>query len=310
MNGVVTLGETMGLLTVPASGRVAAPVVLGIGGAESNVAIALARLGVPATWLGRLGDDALGALVTREVRAEGVTALTSLDPDAPTGMMVKEQRAGGPARVRYYRRGSAASRMTPADVDEAAVAAADVLHVTGITPALGPGPRAAVEHAIAVARRADTLVSFDVNHRSTLWSDEEAAPVLASLAARADLVFAGTEEARLVLGRGGSDEDLAVGLAALGPATAVVKLGERGALARHAGRTLHAPTRPARVVDAVGAGDAFVGGYLSELVAGAGVERCLRMGNTVGGFVVGVPGDWEGLPTRADLAAPVAEVVR
>ncbi|MFC5056093.1 carbohydrate kinase family protein [Saccharothrix xinjiangensis] len=102
----------------------------------------------------------------------------------------------------------------------------------------------------------------------------------------------GRGAARAVPGIGGAESNVAI------------------ALARHAGRTRHAPTRPARVVDAVGAGDAFAGGYLSELVAGADVERCLRTGNALGGFVVGATGDWEGLPTRADLAAPEAEVVR
>jgi 2-dehydro-3-deoxygluconokinase len=305
MTSVVTLGETMALLALPASGRVTpnAPVVLGVGGAESNVAIALARLDVPCTWISRVGDDALGALVTREIRGEGVTVAARRDPDAPTGMMLKEHRGGRPSRVRYYRRGSAASRLSPRDVDDALVAAADVLHLTGITPALGPGPRAAAEHAISVAREAGTLVSFDVNHRRTLWSDEEASTVLAGLVARADLVFAGAEEAALVLGSAAPEAELAAGLAALGPRTAVVKLGERGALAHHGGRVVRAPTEPVAVVDAVGAGDAFVGGYLAELVAGAPVERRLHTGNTLGGIVCTVPGDWEGLPTRAELAA-------
>ena len=113
---------------------------VGIGGAESNVAIGLARLGVQATWISRVGDDAFGALVTRELRGEGATVTAHLDSAAPTGMMVKEHRGGTPWRVRYYRNGSAASRLSPADVDAAAIADADVLHLTGITPALGPGP--------------------------------------------------------------------------------------------------------------------------------------------------------------------------
>lgn len=305
MTGVVALGETMALLALPATGRPGAGVPLGIGGAESNVAIALARLDVPSTWLSRVGDDALGALVVREIRAEGVTVVARRDPEAPTGLMVKEHRGGRPSRVRYYRRGSAASRLSPEDVDEQLIAEADVLHVTGITPALGEGPRAAVEHAVAVARAVGTLVSFDVNHRATLWSAAEAAPVLADLAARADLVFAGAEEAALVLGVA-ADEDgavLAAELAGRGPATAVVKLGERGAVAHQGGRAVRAPTRPVRVVDAVGAGDAFVGGYLAELLRGGSLEQCLAMGNRVGGAVCAVPGDWEGLPTRAELEA-------
>ncbi len=320
---VVTLGETMGLLTTPTSGplRTGPSLILGIGGAESNVAIALARLGVPSTWISRIGDDALGTLVTREIRAEGVRVIAHRDAQAPTGMMLKEYRGGRPWRVRYYRSGSAASRLSAADVDETAVAEADVLHLTGITPALGPGPLGAVKRAIEIARASGTLVSFDVNYRAALWPDTAAAPVLARLAAAADLVFAGPTEAALVLHRKlpGDDpstftdgEVLARGLADLGPETVVLKLGALGSLGLSGGGTHRAPTRPVAVVDPVGAGDAFVGGYLSELVAGGATPDCLRMGNVLGGAVCGTPGDWEGLPTsdELDLRPDTDEIVR
>jgi 2-dehydro-3-deoxygluconokinase len=291
--------------------------VVGIGGAESNVAIALARLDVPCTWISRLGDDALGTLVGREIRAEGVTVLVRRSTDAPTGMMVKEHLGGRPSRVRYYRRGSAASTLSVDDVDEAVVSAADVLHVTGITAALGPGPRAALVRAVEIARASGTLVSFDVNHRSTLWGAAEAVPVLAGLVADADLVFAGADEAALVLDvpcpgpvTPETGAALAEALAALGPATAVVKLGELGAVAHRGADSVFAPTRPVRVVDPVGAGDAFVGGYLAELLRGGSLDQCLAVGNTLGGIVCTVAGDWEGLPTRAELTAAAGEVVR
>jgi 2-dehydro-3-deoxygluconokinase len=318
---VVTLGETMALLTTPPAGRISggAGLAVGIGGAESNVAIALARLDVPCTWISRVGDDALGALVVKEIRGEGVDVVVRRDETAPTGMMLKELRGGRPWRVRYYRRDSAASRLSPDDVDEALIASAAVLHVTGITPALGAGPLAAVERAVEVARAHGTLVSFDVNHRRSLWSEEAAAPVLARLVAAADLVFAGPAEATLVLTGHWpeSDEstvaegaDLAARLAALGPATAVVKLGALGAVARHAGETVSVSAGAVDVVDTVGAGDAFVGGYLAELAAGRPVGECLATATALGTAVCTVPGDWEGIPTRAELAASDLAVVR
>ena len=318
MPSVVTLGETMALLDAPASGRPGpgAALPLGIGGAESNVAIGLARLDVDCTWVSRVGDDALGRFLTREIRAEGVRVLATRDPVAPTGLMLKEHRNGRPWRVRYYRGGSAASRFSAADVDAVAdeIAAAEVLHLTGITAALGPGPLAAMERATELARAAGTLVSFDVNHRATLWPADEAAPVLARLTASADLVFAGPEEIALVLGRAPATatvqgaEVLARELAERGPSTVVVKLGALGALALSGGQVHSAPALPVTVVDAVGAGDAFVAGYLSELVAGRPVPDRLRTGNACGGAVCGVPGDWEGLPTRAELAGPGSPV--
>ena len=312
----------MALLTAPSGRelRSGACLPVGIGGAESNVAIGLARLGIRSTWISRVGDDAFGALVTRELRGEGVTVAAHRDGAAPTGMMLKELRGGKPWRVRYYRSGSAASRLTSSDIDPAAIAAADVLHLTGITPALGPGPLQAVERAIAIARQSGTLVSFDVNYRATLWSPEQAAPILARIAAAVDVLFAGPEEAALILGwQPTADtptvedgENLARGLAKVGPHTVVVKLGALGAFGLTADHTHYAPAPTITVVDAVGAGDAFVAGYLSELVTGAPLAECLRMGNTLGAAVCQQPGDWEGLPTLDDLAHPVlaGEVVR
>lgn len=317
---VVTIGETMALLDVPSGGglRTGSCLPVGIGGAESNVAIGLARLDVPSTWISRVGNDAFGGLITREIRAEGVRVIARRDEAAPTGVMVKEHRGGRPRQVRYYRSTSAASRFSPADLDESAIAEADVLHLTGITPALGSGPLRTIERAIEIARAAGTLVSFDINYRTTLWPPEEAGPVLARLAGQVDLLFAGPEEAALLLGWAPSPvgtfedgENLARGLAKLGPGTVVVKLGALGALALAGDHVHHAPTEPVTVVDAVGAGDAFVAGYLSELVVGSAVPDCLRMGNICGGAVCGQPGDWEGLPTREDLAQqPVGEIIR
>jgi len=319
---IVTIGETMALLTAPSKGlHSGSHLPVGIGGAESNVAIGLARLGVPSTWISRVGADAFGALITRELRAEGVRVIAQQDPTAPTGLMVKEHRGGTPWRVRYYRSNSAAAQLTPADLDETAITDAGVLHLTGITPALGPGPLLTIQRAIDIARGANTLVSLDVNYRSTLWSPEEAAAVLSRLTSGVDLLFAGPEEAALLLGWDqrpvstptfDDGENLARGLVKLGPSTVVVKLGAVGAVAVEGDRTHRASTQPITVVDAVGAGDAFVAGYLSEHASGAAVPECLRMGNILGGAVCQQPGDWEGLPTRNELedSTFTGEVVR
>ncbi|MEU7818581.1 sugar kinase [Pseudonocardia sp. NPDC049154] len=308
---VVTLGETMGLLAADTVGHLqhVSTMRLGIGGAESNVAIALARLGTPVIWIGRIGADSLGDRVVRELRAEGVDVHAVRDPGAPTGLMLKERPPGGGVRVWYYRHRGAGARLSPSDVDDEVIAGATLLHVTGITPALGDAPAKAVEHAVAVAREAGVTVSFDVNHRSTLWSDAEAAPVLRALAASADVVFAGDGEAGLVLGTGTADPaELASGLADLGPSEVVIKLGEAGALALVCGRVHRQEAFPVTVVDPVGAGDAFVGAYLAERVAGTEVPQRLRTAARAGALMCTVPGDWEALPSRADLARDFAAV--
>lgn len=326
MSGVVTLGETMALLT-PVDDRLVAGSSLrvGIGGAESNTAIGLARLGCDVTWIGRVGDDDLGTAVVREIRAEGVRVLADRDPEAPTGIMLKELRAGRPRRVRYYRSTSAAARWCPEDLDPLVerIAGAAVLHLSGITPALGTGPLAVVRRAIAIARSAGTEVVLDVNHRRALWSDERAREVLTGLLGGVDVLLAGPDEAAMLLDRPADGEDpetgaeLAAGLSGLGPGTVVVKLGELGAVVTGPGAgddggtgPVHVPTRPVEVVDPVGAGDAFAAGFLAERLSGAPLRAQVALGNACGGAVCRVRGDWEGLPTRAELARDgAAEVV-
>ncbi|MEV8539608.1 sugar kinase [Streptomyces sp. NPDC051572] len=301
---IVTLGETMGLLAATTVGHLqhVSHMALGIGGAESNVAIAASRLGTRVSWIGRLGADSVGDRVVRELTAEGVEVHAVRDPDAPTGLMLKERLPGGAVKVWYYRAHCAGAQLTPADVDEALIAGAGLLHVTGITPALSETAAAAVSHAVDVARSAGVTVSVDVNYRSALWPPQRASPVLRKLVSRADLVFAGDDEAALVLGREGeSPEVLASALTDLGPSSAVVKLGADGALALVDGEVHRRAAVPVQVLDPVGAGDAFVGAYLSELVAGADVKRCLETAVLAGALLCTVPGDWEGMPSRAVL---------
>jgi 2-dehydro-3-deoxygluconokinase len=300
--GLITLGETMGLLAQTGAGHVrnGEAMTFGMGGSESNVAIGVRRLGVPATWIGRLGADPAGALIRRELRAERVELIATEDP-APTGLMVRWQPAPGRARVSYYRRDSAGSHLVPADVPEGAIANAAVLHVTGITPALGPGPSDAVTHAIAIARAAGTTVSLDVNYRSALWSERDAAEVIGKLAADCDVVCAGLDEARLLTGEHGA-EPAARALEALGPAQVLITRGAQGCLARIDGTTLEVPAPGVPVRDTVGAGDAFMAGYLAELLAGSDPATRLATAVAAGAFAVTVAGDWEGLPDRDGLA--------
>jgi 2-dehydro-3-deoxygluconokinase len=295
----------MALLTTPEVGRLrhAGSLTLGVAGAESNVAIGARRLGSPAAWVGRVGDDELGELVVSRIRAEGVDVGGVVrDPGAPTSLMVKERRTAAMVRVLYYRRHGPGSRLEPGDLDPARVAAAGVLHITGITPALSDSARATVEHAVELAREAQVPVSFDLNYRSALWPPDRAAAVCRDLAARADLVFASDDEAEL-LGLQGEAADLASGLADLGNGHAVVKLGERGAVAAVDGRVHVVDPVPVQAVDPVGAGDAFVAGYLAETLAGRPVPERLATAAACGAFAVTVPGDWEGLPSRDELAA-------
>ncbi len=302
--GLVTLGETMGLMSSLDTGEIeyARRFAFSIGGAESNVAIGVVRLGGTATWIGRIGRDATGDLIERRLRGEAVATIAIRD-DAFTGIMVKHRRFGTSLAVDYHRAGSAGSKLRPEDLPPDVIARAGVLHVTGITPALGESARRATFAAVHLAQEAGVAVSVDVNFRRKLWSAEAARPVLRDLVAGADIVFAGREEAAIVTGAGheATSEQLARALAISADADAVIKDGSRGCAAIIGGELHIVPAIAVQPVDPVGAGDSFVAGYLSELLLDEPPVRCLGTAIAAGAFTVTVPGDCEGLPRRDDL---------
>jgi len=300
---VVTLGETM-VLFWPADGApldAASHWDSSLGGAESNFALALARLGHRTRWISRLGDDPFGRLVRATLQREGIVVDAPPDPRAPTAVFFKERAAHGPRRVVYYRRGSAASLMGPGDLDPAHLAGARVLHVTGITPALSRSCAAAVDHAVTLAREAGLLVSVDPNVRPQLWADRETCrAALTRLVSRADLVLLGHEDAEILYP--GLDEDsVLAAIAVAGPRTVVLKLGERGARGVCDGTQATVEPYPVVAVDTVGAGDGFDAGFIAGLLRGYPFARCLALGARIGAAAVATAGDWEGYPFVRDL---------
>jgi 2-dehydro-3-deoxygluconokinase len=303
MTDLVTIGESLGLFRADGIGPLApgASSTFSFAGAESNVAIGLARLGHRVAMLGRVGDDAVGRVIADRLRAEGVdSAGLAVDPARPTAFMLRQRRTADRITVSYYRHGSAGSRLGRADVDEALIRSAKVLHTTGITLAISPSASDAVEHAVAVARAAGVTVSLDINYRSRLWSRPDARRALHSLVGQVDVLFGSEQELRLLTDETGQDAGAAA-IGDLGPAEVVVKRGAQGALARVGSETLVAPAVPVTSMDPVGAGDAFVAGYLSARLEGRTPADRLRRGALCGAFAVSVPGDWEGLPRRSEL---------
>ena len=303
MPSVVTAGETMvlGIPARPGRLRHAASLELKVGGAESNVAIALSRLEVSAGWVSFLGDDEPGQLVLDSVRGEGVdTSRVRRLQDHPTGLYLREQ-VGAATRVYYYRRDSAASAMAEDAFDPAYLEGAEFLHLTGITPALSKECRHFILWVAEEAGESGTRLSFDVNYRSKLWSPEEARAFTEELLPRVDLFFAGDEEARALWGR--DDEEFLRGLAEMGPQEVVLKRGKEGSVVVIGGEVFEQPAFPVEDVDPVGAGDAFDAGYLAGHLWGLEAEDRLRVANAMGALSVATLGDYEGLPDREELWA-------
>ncbi|MEV0586155.1 sugar kinase [Nonomuraea sp. NPDC050310] len=290
---LVTFGETMALFVARRTGplRFARDFDLGIGGAESNLAIGVTRLGGEAAWIGRVGADEFGDLIRTTLRGEGVRTHAITDDEAPTGLMIKGRRTADLIDVRYYRQASAGSRLSPDDLDPELIRSARVLHVSAITPALSASARQTVRHAVEEARAAGVLVSLDVNYRRALWSPEEAGAWLRDIVGEVDVLFATEEEARLI-----SDEP-----GRLPPRHVVLKFGAKGAMEHSDGVERRAEPYRVTEVDSVGAGDAFAAGWLAEWLAGAEPEQRLSTACAAGAFAVTSQGDWESLPRRSDL---------
>ena len=317
---VVTFGEAMVRLTPPGNERLerATSLDLTIGGAELNSAATLACLKVPATWVSRLPDAPLGRAVARGARSAGVD-LTHLqwvpESDGRAGVYYLEEATDPRASAVYYdRAGSAFANLPPGAFDWPRILdGARALHISGITPALGPGPRAETMAAIRAANAASVPVAFDLNYRSKLWSEAEARASFVEIVPLVDILFASRgalqtffnlegdhatvlEAARTRLGvavtilsrkRGKASRSVRLGSIAIGPE----------------GRVIEGPWRAAEVVDRLGGGDAFAGGFIAGYITDHDdLERALALGAAAQALKHTMPGDLL-CATRAEIEA-------
>jgi len=305
---VVTLGEAMAMFVAEEPGPLEQVRHFSkrTAGAETNVAIGLARLGLKVGWQSRLGADSMARYLLAAIGGEGVDCSRVVcDPDQRTGFMFKGRvDDGSDPPIEYHRKGSAASQLGPDQIDEAWIAGARHLHVSGVFAALSPATLAATRRVIELARRHGRTVSFDPNLRPTLWSSREVMrDTLNRLAEGSDCVLPGQAEGELLTGSADP-----VAIAAFyrqrGARLVVVKLGPEGAYYDGERGSGHVAAFPVtKVVDTVGAGDGFAVGVISALLEGRAVVDAVRRGAWIGARAVQVRGDTEGLPTRAELLA-------
>lgn len=308
MKTLLTIGETLACFLPDGPGplRYVDRYRLTLAGAESNVAINAAKLGVPTRWFSRLGQDEFGAYVRSRIRAEGVDCKeVLLDREHPTGLMFK-QTGGGETHVIYYRAGSAASRLSPADLNPALFEGVGLLHLTGITPVLSESCRATVLYAVQLAREGQIPVSFDPNIRRKLWQGADHSALLRELSLQSTVLLLGREEAEILFG---TAEPGALCAAAAGSAVQVIALkdGARGCTVAVPGRAVVSiPPWPCTCVEPVGAGDAFNAGFLAGWMQGLPPETCGRMGAIAGAMATETPGDIEGTPTAEQMKAALS----
>ncbi|HYG57615.1 MAG TPA: sugar kinase, partial [Symbiobacteriaceae bacterium] len=205
MVDVLTFGETMLVFSPESTGplRHVDSFRKSIGGAESNVAIGLSRLGRTAAWVSKVSADPMGDYVRSVIRGEGVDVSHVLqDPAGFTGLIVKERPGYGDPNVFFYRKGAAASTFRPEEFPLRALDGVRILHATGIFPALSPECRETARLVFRAARQRSIPISFDPNMRRKLWTADEARPVLLELAAQAEYLLPGLDEAELLVGPG------------------------------------------------------------------------------------------------------------
>ena len=306
---VITIGEAMAMFVTSETGDLAdaGQFIKRAAGAELNVATGLARLGLQVSWVSRVGDDSFGRFILNTLRKENIsTAAVTLDGRYATGFQLKSKAENGTDPiVEYFRKGSAASHLSTDDFHAALFNEARHLHLSGVAAALSASSYALLEHAAHSMKAQGKTISFDPNLRPVLWKSEaEMVEKLNRLAFQADWVLPGLKEGMILTGEN-TPQGIADFYLQRGVKAVVIKTGADGAWFKTASgeQGAVAPVKVENVVDTVGAGDGFAVGVISALLEGKTLPEAVRRGNAIGALAIQVPGDSEGLPTRAELGA-------
>ncbi len=279
-----------------------------VGGAELNVAIGCSRLGLKTGWISRLGKDEFGRYIRNYVRGEGIdTSQVEFVEGFSTSVYFKEIFDADRINSYYYRDNSPTNTLTAEAISEEYVRKAKVIHISGVFPAINETNKEVILQLLKLAKKHNVLVTFDPNIRLKLWTKEQAKECLLSFIPYVDVILTGEEEAELLFGTSNLTE-LIAGLKPSGVSHIVLKKGERGAVGYRADEMIESPAIVStKVVDTIGAGDGFAAGYIYSLVQQWSLEKSLHFANAVASYVIGVPGDNEGLPYQEDMEVLLGE---
>jgi 2-dehydro-3-deoxygluconokinase len=279
-----------------------------VAGAELNACAAVAALGGSAAILTRFGQDPFAHRIERRAHELGVGLLYECDPTRPTGVFFKETTSGDERRVYYYRSGSAASAMDRSTLEMLGEAHPRAFLVSGLTAALGDGPAALLLAAAAAARRLDIRFAVDANLRPALGHLDRSVRTLNALLEYSSLLVIGTDEGDALFGTS-DPQDIMTSARAAGCREIVVKAGAEGAFwMDDDGSAHHVASFAARVVDPVGAGDAFTGAYLWARQNGYTPRDATLIGSRLAARIVAVRGDTEGLPGPQEMASLLGDL--
>lgn len=301
---VITIGDAM----IAMCPREKGPIIFcdsfkrKVGGAELNVAIGCARLGLKSGWISRLGNDDFGKYIMKTARGEGInTSEVKLVDGYQTSVYFREVLSDGSSRSFYYREKSPTSTMKREDLNEEYFKEAKVLHITGVFPSITKNNQEIILEAVKLAKKNNLTISFDPNIRLKMWTKDEAKAYIEKILPNVDILLIGDEEIEILLGKT-SIEDAIKMFHNYGIEKVIVKKGAKGAVGSDGKNVYEVDAiKPKALVDTVGAGDGFAAGFLTALCKGETLKDCVEFGNAVGSLVVGVEGDNEGLPYYDDV---------
>jgi 2-dehydro-3-deoxygluconokinase len=292
---LVTFGEAMIRLVPSGFARLeqATSLEVSVGGSELNAAVTAQRLGLATAYVTRLPQNPLGRMVANKAREHGVDVSHAVwSRDDRIGLyFVEFGAAPRPNSVLYDRRGSAIAQIQPGEVDWPSVLQGTRwFHTSGITPALSASAAAATAEAVREAKKAGAQVSIDLNYRALLWSQEDARRTMSALMKDTDVLITTEEDTERVFGITGKDyEEVARKLFDhFGFAAVAITLRETPSVWRNnwtaivlaEGRLIRGPAYDLELVDRVGAGDAFAGGFLFGYLTG-GPQKAVEYGVAV-----------------------------
>ena len=306
MAKVILFGEPMALLIADTVGPLedVEHFTRAMSGAEVNVGIGLTRLGHDVEYLTKLGDDPFGHYIEKSLIKNKIgTRLISYDSIYRTGIQLKNRVVdGSDPQAPYYRKGSAASHITKEDIDKINLDGIDLIHITGIPPAISKSARQATFRLAERAKENNIFLTFDPNLRPALWEDKKTmVEVLNELSKYADLILPGEEEGEILAGTT-DNKEIANFYHKLGVKIVVVKNGSEGAYysdGNESGKV--SGFKVDKVVDTVGAGDGFAVGVISGIIEGKNLFESVKRGNAIGAIQVTNLSDNEGLPDKEEL---------
>lgn len=309
MSNVLLIGEAMALFTANTVGDLTdvTEFTKSMAGAEVNVAIGLKRLGHNSIYVTKLGDEPLGRFIEKSLKNEGIdTRYITFDTKYKTGIQLKEKAIDKDPYAPYYRLNSAASKLSINDIENIDLKAIDLIHITGILPAISDSCREVIFYILEKAKKEKIYISFDPNIRPSLWNDKEKMiDVLNRIASYANIILPGIEEGFILTGSK-NPEEIASYYHGIGVENVVIKLGKIGAYLSVKNTELMTKEviegfKVEKVVDTVGAGDGFATGVISGILDKIELRSCVIRGNAIGAIQVQHISDNAGLPTLKEL---------